>query len=63
IHKLLFIGFYQYPVLIKVSEKYFTNVASRSARHRVGYVFFLGREAACSDMKKFVCLPTAEKIG
>ena len=22
-----------------------------------------GREAACLDMKKFVCLPTAEKIG
>ncbi|MGO3781196.1 MAG: hypothetical protein ACTJHK_10465, partial [Enterococcus viikkiensis] len=38
--KLFFIGFYQVPVLIKVSEKCFTNVATRRARHRVGTFFF-----------------------
>ena len=37
---MFFIGFYQVPVLIKVSEKCFTNVATRRARHRVG-TFFL----------------------
>lgn len=35
-----FIGFYQVPVLIKVSEESFTNVTTRSARHR-GATFFL----------------------
>ncbi|PNE49876.1 hypothetical protein AUF12_04910 [Enterococcus avium] len=38
---MFFIGFYQVPVLIKVSEKCFTNVATRRARHRVGTFFFL----------------------
>ncbi|AXG37663.1 hypothetical protein EGCR1_02670 [Enterococcus gilvus] len=37
---MFFIGFYQVPVLIKVSEKCFTNVATRRARHRVGTFFF-----------------------
>ncbi len=40
-NKLIFIGFYQHPVLIKVSEKNFTNVTTRRARHRVGTFFFL----------------------
>ena len=41
-NKLIFIGFYQHPVLIKVSERDFTNVSTRSAGHRVA-TFFLCR--------------------
>ncbi|RVU96001.1 hypothetical protein EK398_14780 [Enterococcus avium] len=44
---MFFIGFYQVPVLIKVSEKCFTNVATRRARHRVGTFFFVS-SAFCS---------------
>ena len=39
-------GFYQGPVLIKVSEETFTNVTTRRARHRDGTFFLLVRIAA-----------------
>ncbi len=54
--QVIFIGFYQVPVLIKVSEKSFTNVTTRSDRHRVG-TFFYAQKAPKNVVSRKTSVP------